>query len=150
MSAGTLSAWVAVKRAAIGAASEKLQTAARLDSAPSSTMRMSSMRSSRGRGSAHRIGEAAAASVEEDEARERGETLEEPRRHGLLPQGVDVEDPVRDEDQVARSVAYYVVREVEVAVARVSGLRCRHERRMRLVPTTGFNRRPTAVRGRER
>ena len=68
------------------------------------------------------VGEPRAALVEEDEAREGGEALEEVHHRRLLPHHLDVRDPARHIDEVARTVARDLVRDVEVPAARVARL----------------------------
>src|SRR5262249_48714601 len=67
------------------------------------------------------VGESCAALVEEDEAREGGEALEEVRHRRLLPHQLDVRDPARNVDEVARPLARHLIGDVEIAAPRVPG-----------------------------
>ena len=68
------------------------------------------------------VGQPGAALVEEDQARERGEPLEEARAARLLPVQLEVGDEPGHEDQVDRAVADDLVGDVDVAALRVAGL----------------------------
>src|SRR4029450_1646978 len=57
---------------------------------------------------------------------ERGEALEEPREPRLLPHQLDIGDPPGHIHEVERSVAHDLVRDAQVAAARVPGLRTLH------------------------
>ena len=68
------------------------------------------------------VGETRAALVEQDQAGERREALEEVRHRRLLPHQLDVRHPARHIDEVARPLARHLVRDVEFAAPRVAGL----------------------------
>ncbi len=77
------------------------------------------------------IGEAGAALVDQDEARERRQAVEKAREGRLGPEVLEVRDPAHDEDEIARTAADDLVGDVDVAAARVVRLGHRHHRRRR-------------------
>src|SRR5262249_35192845 len=69
------------------------------------------------------VGESCAALVEEDEAREGGEAVEEGRHRRLLPHQLDVRDPSRNVAEVGPPRARLLIGDVEIAPPRVPRLR---------------------------
>src|SRR5213592_3409757 len=100
--ARTRSGWAAAKRTERLPPSEEPTTAACSEPAASSTARTSSIRSSSvgSRSERDGIGEAGAALVEQDQAREGREPAQEVCVLGYLPALLDVRDPARNPDQV--------------------------------------------------
>jgi hypothetical protein len=74
----------------------------------------------------HAVGHAAAAAIELDQARERGQAAEHARDPRLGPQVLHLGDPRVDEQHVVPSVAGDLVGERDVAVARVARARRAH------------------------
>ena len=70
----------------------------------------------------HGIGRAHASWVEQDQATERREPVQEALRPRLSPPDLEVIDPVGQEHQVERTVADDLVRDVQIVGARVLGL----------------------------
>src|SRR5262249_11750236 len=62
--------------------------------------------------------------IEEDESRKRRETLQEVRKGRNFPGVLDVRDPARHQDEVVRTVALHLIRDVDVAALRVLRHRC--------------------------
>ena len=80
-----------------------------------------------------RIGQAGAALVEENQAREGRQPAEKPRERRLLPEIFEVRHPAHDEDEIDRAVAADLVGDVHVTAARVldrAGCHGRRDRRM--------------------
>ena len=69
-----------------------------------------------------RIGEPRPAPVHQDEPREPREPLEERREGGLLPRVLDVRHPAGDEEQIDVALPDDLVRDVDVASARIARL----------------------------
>src|SRR5215210_40764 len=74
------------------------------------------------------VGEAGAALVEQDQARERREPPEEARQLRLLPHELDVRDPAGNVDEIERPLAHDLVGDVDVAASGVARLGRRHPR----------------------
>jgi len=74
----------------------------------------------------HRVREPRSSLVEDDQPRERRESLQEARVIGLVPHELDIRDPARHVHEVERSLADHLVRDADVAAARVPGLRTLH------------------------
>lgn len=71
----------------------------------------------------HRVGDPAASLVEDDDARERSETVEVGGDRRLLPHHLDVAGPVLDEQQVTRAAAQHLVGDRPLSSRDVSRLR---------------------------
>ena len=72
---------------------------------------------------ADRIGQADPAPVEPDEARERGQTIEEAREAGLFGHGLHRDEAVGQEQKIGRPLAVGLVGDVDLSRPRVAGLR---------------------------
>ena len=113
----------AAASAALSAAPSKTPSrTARSDPAAFITARMSSIRSSSGRFAGDRVGEAGAALVEHDQARERREAAEEPPERRVFPVPLDMGEEARHVDQIHGPVADDLVGDVDAAAARVARL----------------------------
>ena len=71
---------------------------------------------------ADRVGQAGATLVEDDDATERRQLVEQPGKGREVPHGIDVAEPLVDEDEVGRAVSEHLVGDVELAGARVARL----------------------------
>ena len=67
------------------------------------------------------VGQALTALVEEDQAREGREPVEQARGRRVLPDGLDVEDEARDEHEVERTLAMDLVRDADAVALCVAG-----------------------------
>jgi len=65
------------------------------------------------------VGESGTALVEENQARERAEPVEEMRHPGVFPHCLDVRHPAGHEDEIDRAVSHDLIRDVQVATAGV-------------------------------
>jgi hypothetical protein len=78
----------------------------------------------------HAVGEARSTLVEQDQARERGEPVQEVRVLRDFPALLDVRDPPWDPDQVEGLVADDLVGDADLAASRITGLRLLHAQRL--------------------
>ena len=74
---------------------------------------------------ADRVGQAGAALVEDDDTTERRQLVEQAGEGREVPHGVDVAEPLVDEDEVDRAVPEDLVGDMELAGACVARLRDR-------------------------
>ena len=124
----TRSGWAAAKGIARIPPPMFAISAARSDPTVSSTAGMSAMNSSRvGRVDGRdRVRQARPPLVEHDQAAERRQPLSECRQRRHVPLGVEIAEPLVEQQDVGRPVAHDLVRKVEVAESGVAGLR-KHE-----------------------
>ena len=109
-------------RAHIAPPSEKPNSAACLEPTVSITARTSSMRTSR-LGTSPMRSDSPVPLVEQDQARERRQPLEEASERGLFPRLLQVRDEAGHDQQIKRAGAQDLVGDAQVAAAGVAGVR---------------------------
>ena len=110
---------VAAKGTLMGPPSDSPSSAARREPAASITAWTSSMRSSSGAGAATGSESPRATLVEQDQPRELRQLLKETRDPRIRPLKVQVRDEARHEHKVDRTVADDLIRDADLAAARV-------------------------------